>query len=310
MSLDRLLAGPASTPVTQANRRRNAQAPPERPGRWKPARDRLWALLAPQVHAQARVAVVGAGNADDVPLTRLAARARHVDLIDLDGHAARRAIRREPRPLRKRLRALEQDVTAGAADRIVAAAVDDRDAPPLMQVSGAIGDGAYDVVVGDLLYSQLLYPALSDLEVPPARRSDLLRRSGAALTDAVVRRLHQSSRGIVVHLHDVAGWWAGHPQPVPVRALLRDDPETAMQQPLDRPLGCDPRDSLDRLGIPILATAMWCWPFAPGVDYLVIATVTAAHDAPPFSATTRRPGVASLGELVMRTPTEARGRGR
>lgn len=50
-------------------------------------RDALWQLLDPLLSPTARVAVLGAGNGDDLPLDRIAARARDVSLIDLDGAA-------------------------------------------------------------------------------------------------------------------------------------------------------------------------------------------------------------------------------
>ena len=63
---------------------RNARAEIDRHARWAPARDALWQLLDTHMHHDTRVAIVGAGNADDLPLTQLARRAREVTLLDLD----------------------------------------------------------------------------------------------------------------------------------------------------------------------------------------------------------------------------------
>src|SRR5689334_7106586 len=93
----------------EANRRRNRRAPADRSARWRHARDELWRLLHPLVDEGARVAVVGAGNGDDVPLARLAARAGEVHLVDLDGDAVRAAVARQPRRVRARLTAIEED---------------------------------------------------------------------------------------------------------------------------------------------------------------------------------------------------------
>lgn len=56
-------------PATIANTARNARAEIDRHARWAPARDALWQLLQRQLKDGARVAVVGAGNCDDLPLT-------------------------------------------------------------------------------------------------------------------------------------------------------------------------------------------------------------------------------------------------
>src|SRR6478672_9011978 len=76
-------------PAARANTRRNARGTAERLARWEPARDALWAVLARHLAPGGRVAVVGAGNGHDLPLARIAERARRVDLIDLDGRAGR-----------------------------------------------------------------------------------------------------------------------------------------------------------------------------------------------------------------------------
>jgi hypothetical protein len=278
MLLARSVSPPSPAPFTSAraaNARRNAQAPAHRPDLWRTARDQLWALLDPLVASGATVAVVGAGNCDDLPLTRLARRVQRIDLIDIDPRATKRAVRRAPRELRARLRVIAEDVTAGVADRIVSAAVGGRrascdDPPP-----APIGRGNYDLVLGDLLYSQLLYPALLDSSVPASIRTQLLCRQGARLTMAVVRRLHASAtpEGPVVHLHDLAGWWHGNEQPAELERVLRMPTFLALKTPLVQPLGCDPRACLRTIRAPILATRLWRWPFCPGVDYLVCATV-------------------------------------
>ena len=43
------------------------------------------------------------------------------------------------------------------------------------------------------------------------------------------------------------------------------------------PIGRDPRISLGRLGLAMLGTTWSRWPFAPGVEYLVCATVSAGR---------------------------------
>jgi len=137
----------------------------------------------------------------------------------------------------------------------------------------------YDLVIGDLLYSQLLYPALVDLGVGEARRRAVLGRCGPALTRAVVSRLHASApHGRVAHLHDPLGWWPGHSQPVgldQILAVAERDCEAALRLTArgKGPREWDPRRALAALAIPLRQVALWRWPFAADVDYLVSATL-------------------------------------
>jgi len=267
-------------PASRANKQRNARATAARLERWRPARDSLWALLDPFVAAGARVAVVGAGNGHDVPLRRLAERAARVDLIDLDARAARGARGRLPAGLRERVAVVRQDVTAGIADELArVAARGDLPAPREAPLE-PVGAGGYDVVIGDLLYSQLLYPALRDSPLQPERVGVVLARIDRPLVTSVVRRLHASAPGgVVVHVHDPLGWWAGHPQRVTLEEIL-DAAETDTDAALalvargHGPTACDPRAIALELGCEPVATALWRWPFQEGVDYLACATVT------------------------------------
>jgi hypothetical protein len=266
-------------PASRANAERNARATAARLERWEPARDALWAVLEPHVPAGARVAVVGAGNGHDVPLRRLAQRAAAVDLLDLDTRAARRARARLPAELRKHVAVVRQDVTAGIADELVRIAVGGDLPGPREAPLEPLGSGNYDVVVGDLVYSQLLYPALRDSRLQPERVGVVLARIDRPLVTSVVRRLHATAPGgVVVHVHDPLGWWAGHPQRVTLEEIL-EQAATSTQAALELvarghgPSNCDPRTIALELGYEPLATALWRWPFQDGVDYLACATV-------------------------------------
>ena len=271
-------------PASQANTRRNARATAARIERWAPARDALWALLDSHVAAGARVAVVGAGNGHDVPLARLAGRAR-VDLIDLDARAARGARGRLQGDLRARVAVVRQDVTEGIADKLVRSAVGGDLPAPLEAPPEPVGSGDYDVVIGDLVYSQLLYPALRDSALQPERVGVVLTRVDRPLVASVVRRLHASAPGgTVVHVHDPLGWWAGHPQRVTLEEILEaaaTDTETALALVArgHGPSACDPRSIALELGCDPIETALWRWPFQEGVDYLACATVIRPGDA-------------------------------
>jgi hypothetical protein len=278
-------------PSRVANASRNAQAGFDRHRRWAPARDALWEFLAPHLKEGARVAVVGAGNGDDLPLRRIARHAGAVTLIDLDPSAARGARRRLGRAERRKVTVIGHDVTVGAADAVVLATLDgvvrsgaedlvpetleeERSAAPNDPLPGA----PYDLVIGDLFYSQLLYPALLDLGVEPIRRDEVLARQAPSLTRAVVARLHASAPR-VVHLHDPLAWWDGHEQPISLDEILTraagggSDAALALATRGNGPHESDPRAALHDLGLTPTGTALWRWPFAPGVDYLVASTL-------------------------------------
>jgi hypothetical protein len=267
-------------PATSANMARNARAERGRHARWATARDALWRVLDPELPSDARVAVVGAGNADSVPLTRIAARAGTVTLIDVDGPAIRAACRRQPRRRRRRIEAIQHDITDGAADTIARAAATGEVPVSLPPSQTPLPGAPYDLVIGDLLYSQLLYPALVDLDVPPATTAECLARCAPILTRCTVARLNLSAReGRVVHVHDPIAWWPGHWQTFTLELILATA-ERDLAAALSLVAGgtgphhSDPRRALRALSIPIRSTTLWRWPFAPGVDYLACATVT------------------------------------
>jgi hypothetical protein len=283
-----------NAPATIANPSRNARAERDRHARWAPARDAFWQLLSPHLEHQARVAAVGAGNCDDFPLDRIASRSQEVALIDLDTDAVSAGRRRVPRQLRQRITVIQHDVTNGAADAIAAGAA--RAGVPLLPVipESPLPGSPYDLVIGDLLYSQTLYPALVDLDVPPSRTAAFVARYAPVLTRSIVARLQISApSGRVLHVHDPLAWWPGHSQPASLEqilALANVHPEAALRLAArgHGPHHSDPRAALTGFGIPIDETALWRWPFAPYFDYLVCATVTnAASDDLPISAPAR-----------------------
>jgi hypothetical protein len=267
-------------PARAANASRNAGAELDRHRRWAPARVALWDFLVPWLDDGARVAIVGAGNGDDLPLQQIARRAGEVVLIDIDPRAAQGARRGLRRAERRRTTTVGHDVTGGEADRIVLTALQG-EATSQMESRGRedpLPGAPYDLAIGDLLYSQLLYPALLDLGVDLDRRADTLERRAPALTRAVVARLHASAPR-VMHLHDPLAWWDGHEQPVALAEILAlaatDGPDAALSL-VARGLGpheSDPRAALADLGISLAPAALWRWPFSAGVDYLICATV-------------------------------------
>ena len=271
------------TAVRAANATNNAKGDARRRRRWRPARAAAWELLDGVVAPGARVAVAGAGNGHDLPLARLARRAGALDLLDLDPVALRATRRRAAAMSFTRpgaVRAITEDVTGGAADAVVAAAPAPPPARSAEVPATPIGDGPYDVVVCDLLLSQLLYPALRGRGLSGGLTDAVLLRDGQRLTDAVVARLHAAAPGgTVVILHDLLGWWDGHPQPFALETILRlarDDPAAALRRARtgSLPYGCDPWLATRRAGARVTAMRLWRWPFAPGADYLVCGLVT------------------------------------
>ena len=136
----------------------------------------------------------------------------------------------------------------------------------------------YDLVIGDLLYSQLLYPALVDLAVPAAGCPRSSRRYAPRLTRSVVARSMSPPRADSCSTSTIRSRGTGHHQPVTLEQILaaakarprsRARPRRARTGPRDS----DPRAALSELVIPVRATALWRWPFAPAVDYLACATL-------------------------------------
>lgn len=277
---------PPSSAATVANATNNAKATAARRRRWRDVRAEAWALLDGLVADGAHVAIVGAGNGDDLPLARLARRAGRLDLIDLDAVAATTARARVRGPARRRVHVIEQDATAGEADAVIAAARAGAGGEKPSAARGEmtaeagtapLGDGPYDVVVLDLVLTQLLYPALKGTMGGKAIDAVLLRH-GQRVTDGVVRRAWAATRegGAVVVLHDLLGWWAGHEQPFPIERLLASPPAAALALAKrgSLPYGCDPWIATRRAGAEVVETRTWRWPFAPGADYAVFGLVT------------------------------------
>jgi hypothetical protein len=266
----------------EANATNNARGDAARHRSWRQARTATWALLDDLVEPGARVAVVGAGNGDDVPLAELARRAGRVDLIDVDLRALRRAKARVPLTRRGRVHMLEADLTGGAADAIAGPALGRAAAPspPPEVPAEPVGDAPYDVVVCDLVLTQLLYPALRGGDLHGGEIDAVLLRDGQRLTDGVVARLHAAAPGgTVVILHDLLGWWEGHPQPfTPQELVFRAERDPASALALARrgnlPYGCDPWLATRRAGAQVVTTTAWRWPFADRAEYVVFGLVT------------------------------------
>lgn len=242
--------------------------------RWREVRNSLWHLVDPLVEAGARVAIAGAGSADDVPLRRIVARAGHVTLFDFDAGSTARATSQLDRGQRALVDVVVDDVTAGSADLILTAARDGAPLPHELPLSrGRLGTGGFDLVIGDMLYTQLLHAGMLALGLDRARQAELMHRYDPHLVTALVHRLQASAApgGRVVHVHDVACWASDHAQPVTLDEAL-EDPLRSFPK-LRRHDACDPHLALRRIGASIVGSAWWRWPFEPDKEFLVRATV-------------------------------------
>jgi hypothetical protein len=261
-----------------ANARNNAMHQELRLERWRGVRDAVWELVDTVLAAGARVALVGAGSCDDVPLARIATRATAIDLLDFDPTSTARAVARLGVGPRARVRARELDVTGGSADLVLAAVRDDAPLPDALPLPyGPFDDAPYDLIIGDMLYTQLLHAGLLALDVHGERQQRLMQRYDPHLTNALVQRIQSSLApgGHAIHVHDVACWTDRHPQPVTLdQALERPDGRFEL---LRRHDACDPHLVLERLGARIVRTQWWRWPFEPKKEFLVRATVTRAE---------------------------------
>jgi hypothetical protein len=260
-----------------ANATNNAMHQDLRLERWSPVRDSLWAVVDPLLETGASVALVGAGSCDDVPLARIAERACRIDLLDFDPSSTDRALTRLDASGRDRVTVRTEDVTGGCADTVLRAVRDDGPLPEALPLPyGPLGDGGYDLVVGDMLYTQLLHSGLIALKVFGERQHELMRRYDPHFTNALVQRIQSSlaPRGHAVHVHDVACWSDGHEQPLTLDEVLGDPFWTWTR--LRRHDACDPHLMLGKLGADVVDSAWWRWPFEPNKHFLVRATVARA----------------------------------
>jgi hypothetical protein len=260
-----------------ANARNNAMHQELRLERWTGVRDSLWSMVDDVLESGARVAIVGGGSCDDVPLVRIIDRAASVDLIDFDTSSTERALARVDAGARERLRVITEDVTDGCADAILAAVRDDAELPMSLPLPyGPLGDGDYDLVIGDMLYTQLLHAGLIALGVFGDRQHELMRRYDPHLTNSLVQRIQSSLTvgGHAIHVHDLACWSEGHSQPLELDEVLADPFWTWTK--LQRHDNCDPHLALGRMGADVRESGWWEWPFEPHKRFLVRATLARA----------------------------------
>jgi hypothetical protein len=240
-------------------------------------RDHLWNLVDPLLAPGGRVAIIGGGSCDDVPLVRIGDHAGTIDLVDFDSSSTDRALARVGAAARARVRVIEEDVTGGCADRILRAVRDEDPLPDSLPLPyGPLGEGDYDLVIGDMLYTQLLHAGLIALGVFGDRQHELMRRYDPHLTNSLVQRIQSSLTvgGHAIHVHDLACWSEGHSQPLELDEVLADPFWTWTR--LQRHDNCDPHLALGRIGADVRESVWWEWPFEPHKRFLVRATLARA----------------------------------
>jgi hypothetical protein len=112
----------------------------------------------------------------------------------------------------------------------------------------------------------------------------------AVIRDVVARRTvvaglsAAAPGGPLICIEDVLRWGVDHHQPFSVDQVLaaaEADPDRALElvQRSKQPRGCNGRLALGSAGAQVVDRAFWHWPFAPGTDYLVCATVARCTSA-------------------------------
>jgi hypothetical protein len=166
-------------------------------------RERLNALVA--AHGKRpRVAILGAGNGNDLDLDALARQFRQVHLADVDGTALERSARRASPEARRRLELHRGRDLSGLLPVLPAW----RDNPPSpVELEGAISfagalvasrlPGPFDLVVSDCLLSQISWTCFQALSEGPLL-NDVLEVALAAHLRALVALTKPGGRALLV----------------------------------------------------------------------------------------------------------------
>lgn len=267
----------ATVDARTTNARNNADHQHLRYERWSEIRDHAWAFLEPVIARDATVLIVGAGNGDDLPLAHICDVASRVTLVDIDADAVTRARARLTDEQDARVSVVFADVTGGAADRVLATVNSWWRQTKILPPRDPLTPERHDVVIADMLYTQLLHPGLIALGLTRTQQTRAMQRYDAILRDALIARLHASAQpdGTVVHIHDVACWTTNHPQPVEFEDALAN-PDASWPK-LRRHDACDPLIAEQSHGAAPLDTAWWPWRFEPKTSYLVRACAVPAR---------------------------------
>jgi hypothetical protein len=240
-------------------------------------------LLALEAPGQT-LAVLGAGNCNDLDLPALAARFREIHLVDLDDEAVRLARQRQPAEVARRLVLHAPVDLSGAFDRLAAwkgkpatpAELARLPAASLEKILAAL-PGPFDVVMSSCLLSQLMHSCYLALGVEHPQLQLIAAALGLAHVRSLAALLAPGGTGLIVtdtistETYALEELWGDRPPaelleqidragrtltgtaPSFLRRILREDPQVA---PLVTPA---------RLVEP------WLWRFTEEITFLVYA---------------------------------------
>jgi hypothetical protein len=234
-----------------------------------------------------RLAVLGAGNANDLDLDVLAARFVEIHLADLDGAALARAARRQSPATRERLTLHAERDLSGLLDRLPGWRANAPDAETLARAAPAAAarvvaglPGPFDLVVSDCLMSQIAWTCFCAFGDTPMLMAivtvalaahlralvALTRPGGRCLlvTDVISsdtypldRTFPQLDGGALLRRLDRQGRLFSGTSPALTRMMLEDDPDLA-------------REVED-----VSVVAPWTWGISPRRTLLVCAVAFA-----------------------------------
>jgi hypothetical protein len=179
------------TPPFEEQQRRNRQSR-EAWALFAPHRARVTELIVQQIErlrkrGQARVAVLGAGNLNDLDLQQLAPACESLDLIDLDGEALADGLARQSPALIERVR-LRGGVDLSRTN--------------LNEVEGAAAasdsSSLFDVVASTCLLSQLLEPLVTTVSADQPLPLDAIQSLRQRHVQSILAGLKPGGQGLLI----------------------------------------------------------------------------------------------------------------
>lgn len=146
-------------------------------------RDRVMDLLSAESRRQGKVAILGAGNCNDLDLRQLASECGEIHLFDLDREAMEQALRRQAVPEGSNIHLRDDLDLSGLGD------------PAPANVDASAKD--FDLVVSACVVSQLL-ETVSRLHPPGSRRDQTMLRVRDAHVRLLTGLIAPGGTGIVV----------------------------------------------------------------------------------------------------------------
>jgi len=232
------------------------------------------------------LAVLGAGNCNDLDLVALAARFREIHLVDLDEEALRRARDRQPQEVARRLVLHAPVDLSGAFDRLAAfkdkpatAAEQARLPAASAQKVLAALPGPFDVVLSACMLSQLMHSCYVALGLQHPQLHMMAAALAVAHCRSMAAMLAPGGTGLLVtdtistETYALEELWGDRPPlqqleqidrenrtltgtaPSFLRKIFREDPEVA-------PLATTPR-----------LIEPWLWRFTDDITFLTYALV-------------------------------------